>query len=112
MDSPQQRPVFETAAVVASFSLFLGLFGVLFDAGEYPRVINSAVTLICAPLIAYVVYRVLSKTDPTIAKISAFVFLRPACNPSTRVMFYWCKAADTFSISLRLLFLTGKVSPF
>ena len=37
--------------------------------------------------------RTLKKTDKTIAKISAFIFLRPAMNPSTRVMFYWYHAS-------------------
>ena len=93
MRSPQQRPVFEASTIVACFSLFLGLFGVFFDVGENTRAIKSAVTLICAPLIALLVYLTLKKTDKTIAKISAFIFLRPAMNPSTRVMFYWYHAS-------------------
>jgi hypothetical protein len=93
LKSPQQRPVFEASTIVACFSLFLGLFGVFFNVGEQTRAIKSAVTLICAPMIALLVYVTLKKTDKTIAKISAFIFLRPAMNPSTRVMFYWYHAS-------------------
>ena len=56
--------------------------------------LKSAIVLACAPLIALVVFFFLRKVDTTIAKISAFIYLRNAICPSSRVMFYWYHAAD------------------
>ena len=77
--------------MVCFFSVFLGLFGVFVDS----RAVKSAVVLLCAPAVTAAIFVLLRRTDPTVARISAFVYLRGALCPSTRVMFYWYHAADT-----------------
>ena len=93
MGSAERAPVFQASFVVSFFSLFLGVFGVFYDSGESTETVKSAVVLVCTPLIAATAYLFLRKTDPTIAKIAAFVYLRAVC-PTTKVMFYWYHAAD------------------
>ena len=87
--SPQQAPVFHASLCVCGFSLFLGVGSVLFEGIDE---LKSAIVLACAPLIAFVVFYFLRKVDSTIAKISAFIYLRNAICPSSRVMFYWYHA--------------------
>ena len=51
------------------FSVFLGLFGAFFDVGERTRAVKSAVVLLCAPTMALIVYLLLRRADPTIARL-------------------------------------------
>jgi hypothetical protein len=92
MASDQQAPVFQSSLLVACFSLFLGIlavFGTEETLGPHARMLKSAIVLVCAPLIAVVVYFTLRRCDEQIARIGAFLYLRYAVCPTTRVMFYW-----------------------
>lgn len=89
MSSPEKAAVFQSSMVVCFFSVFLGLFGAFFDIGEHTRAVKSVVVLLCAPTMTLIVYLLLRRTDPTIARLAAFLYLRQAMCPTTRVLFYW-----------------------
>lgn len=87
---PTKRIVASSAALVACYSIFLGTMQLTLGQ-EQPEVADT-ITLIGNPCLAWLLFLLLRRVDPCLAKAAAFTFLSGALQPSSSVLFEWAHA--------------------